>query len=88
MSLDEFYKWLEKQPVLEDKLVYMRYKYSWEDRWTYSNEYLEVDMNVDGYYIWLNDWNEGQEDVEILGCIDVSDIDVPLFNLQKESEKV
>lgn len=85
MSLDEFYKWLENQP-LEDKLVYMRYKYSWEDRWTYSNEYLEVDTSADGHYIWLADWNEGQEDVEILGCIDVSEIDVPVFKVQKESE--
>lgn len=42
----------------------------------------------EGYYIWLSDWNEGQEDVEILGCIDVGEIDVPLFEQQKESEKV
>ena len=82
MSLDEFHKWLEKQP-LEDKLVYMRYKYSWEDRWTCSNEYLEVDMSVEGYYIWLSDWNEGQEDVEILGCIGIDEIDVPVFKVQK-----
>ena len=85
MSLDEFYKWLEKQSI-EDKLVYIRYKYSWEDRWTCSNEYLEVDMSVESYYIWLNDWNEGQEDVEILGCINVGEIDVPLFKAQKEGE--
>lgn len=87
MSLEEFHEWLKKHP-LEDKLVYMRYKYSWEDRWTVSNEYLEVDMSVDGYYIWLSDWDEGQEDVEILGCIDVGEIDVPLFEQQKEREEV
>jgi hypothetical protein len=85
MSLEEFHEWLKKQP-LDDKLVYMKYKYSWEDRWTVSNEYLEVDMSVEGYYIWNSDWNEGQEDVEILGCIDVGEIDVPLFEPQKESE--
>ena len=83
MTLDEFHKWLEKQPI-EDKLVYMRYKYSWEDKWSYANEYLKVDMSVEGYYIWLYDWDEGQENVEILGCISVDDIDVPLF---KESEE-
>ena len=87
MTLDEFYKWLEEQQSIDDKLVHMRYKYSWEDRWTYSNEYLEVDMSVEDYYIWLNDWNEEQEDVEILGCIDISEIDVPLFTVQKKSEE-
>lgn len=78
MTIEEFYEWLKKQPI-EDKLVYMKYKYSWEDRWTVSNEYLEVDMSVDDNYVWLRDWNEGQEDVEILGCIDVGEIDIPLF---------
>ena len=87
MSLEEFHEWLKYQPV-KAKLVYMRYKYSCEDRWTVSNEYLDVDTSVDGYYIWLNDWWEGQEDVEILGCVDVSEIDVPLFEAQKESEEV
>ena len=83
MNLEEFHEWLKKQPI-EDKIVYIKYKYSWEDRYTMQNEYLEVDMRVNGYYIWLNDWNEGQEDVEILGCIDVNKIDVPLFKSQKE----
>jgi len=86
MSLNEFYKWLERQSI-EDKLVHIRYKYSWEDKWTYSNEYLKVNTDseyidpVKGCYVWLNDWNEGQEDVEILWCIDVSAIDVPVFKL-------
>ena len=78
MRLEEFHEWLKKQPI-GDKLVRMKYKYSWEDKWICSNEYLEVDTSVDGNYVWLNDWNEGQEDVEILGCVDVDDMDVPLF---------
>jgi hypothetical protein len=78
MTLDEFGKWLEKQP-LRSKLVSMRYKYSHEDKWEYSNEYLEVDTSVDGNYAWLNDWNEGQEDVEILGAISIDSIKVPGF---------
>ena len=40
-----------------------------------SNEYLGVDDN--GYY-WNNDWYEGGE-VELLGYIDVCDIDVPMM---------
>lgn len=78
MRIDEFNKWLESQP-LEDKMVRLRYKYSHEDRWTYSNEYLECDMSVKGCYIWLYDWDEGQEDIEILGCVDIDKLVVPLF---------
>ena len=78
MSIKEFFKYLETKDI-ETQIVYLRYKYSWEDTWTYSNEILKVDTSVDGFYIWNSDWNEGQEDVEILGCIAVSDVGVPLF---------
>lgn len=83
MTLQKFHEYLNTQDI-EDKIVYMRYKYSWEDEWTYTNEIIEVDMSVDGYYIWSNDWNEGQEEVEILGCISVSDIDVPEFEIPRK----
>lgn len=80
MSIKEFFKYLETKDI-ETQIVYLRYKYSWEDTWTYSNEILKVDMrvDVDNFYTWISDWNEGQEDVEILGCIAVSDVEVPLF---------
>jgi len=41
-----------------------------------SNELLLLD---DLDYYWENDWYEGGE-VELLGFIDVDDIDVPLLN--------
>ena len=75
MTIEEFYNWLSKQTI-EDRLVHIRYKYSWEDYWIQSNEYLQVDLDIDGNYIWLNDWYEGQDNVEILGCIGVDDIKV------------
>ena len=78
MSIKEFFKYLENKDI-ETQIVYLRYRYSWEDDWIYSNQILEVDMSVDGFYIWNSDWNEGQEDVEVLGCIAVSDVEVPLF---------
>ena len=78
MDIKEFFKYLETKDI-ETQIVYLRYKYSWEDTWTYSNEILEVDTSVDGFYIWNSDWNEGQEDIEILGCIAVSDVEVPLL---------
>lgn len=86
MSLEEFNKWLESQPI-EDKLVYMRYKYSWEDKWTYSNEVLEADCSVDGFYVWINDWDEGQECVEILGCVSIDEIEIPLFESPERNTK-
>lgn len=78
MTEEQFNEWIETQPI-EDKLVYLKYKYSQEEEWTFSKEILEVDMYADGCYVWLNDWYEGQQDVEILGCIAISDIDVPAF---------
>lgn len=81
MTIDEFNRYLETLPYIETQLVHLRYKYEWENEWTYSNEILTVDMNVEGYYCWLKDWYEGQQDVEILGCIAISDICVPTFNV-------
>ena len=78
MTEEQFNEWLKTQPI-EDKLVYLKYKYAHESEWTFSNEILEVEMSVDGYYVWSHDWDEGQQDVEILGCIAISDIDVPVF---------
>lgn len=80
MALNEFYEWLEKQPILTDKLVSLRFKYSWDEYWIYSKEYLSVDVEGPCLYTWLNDWHEGQQDVEVLGCIDVEDIEIPDFN--------
>lgn len=73
-----FEDWLKTQPV-EDKIVYLRYKYAHEETWTYSKEILEVNMYADNFYVWENDWYEGQQEVEILGCIPIDDVDVPLF---------
>ena len=73
-----FEDWLKTQPV-DDKIVYLRFKYDHEETWTYSKEILEVDMYADDFYVWENDWYEGQQKVEILGCISIDDVDVPLF---------
>lgn len=79
MSTEDFSNYLKTLRIVEDQLVYMRYKYSWETDWTYANEILMVDTNVPDDYVWLNDWFEGQQDIEILGCIPINEIDVPLF---------
>lgn len=84
MTREVFNEWLKTQPV-EDKIVHLRYKYSYEKDWTYDNQILGVDLDIDGYYVWCSDWYEGQEEVEILGCVAVSDIIIPNFE-HKEIE--
>lgn len=41
-----------------------------------NNELLLID---DGDYYWENDWYEGGQ-VELIGFIDVDDVEVPRFN--------
>ena len=38
-----------------------------------SNELFMVDMEVDGYFIWKNDWYEGEENVVLIDFFPVSD---------------
>ena len=78
MTAIRFMDWLKIQP-LDDKIVYLRYKYAHEETWTYSKEILEVNMYADNFYVWENDWYEGQQEVEMLGCISIDDVNVPLF---------
>ena len=67
-----------------DYIVRLKYKYDWEKEYTIENEYLEYDSNND-CWVWLNDWNEGQTDVEVLGYIDIDDIYVPAITCNKEN---
>ena len=77
MKLQEFYKMLDSDDFLRtDYIVKLAYKYDWEKEYTIENEYLEYDGNQD-VWVWLHDWNEGQTDVEVLGYIDIDDVDVP-----------
>ena len=79
MTLEEFHKIVDERsykPAVY--LVHLRYKYSFEKEWTDSNQlYIFDEYAPIGYYVWENDWHEGQEDVEVLGFIDKDDIVVP-----------
>ena len=46
-------------------LVYMRYKYDFEEEWDYSVECAAWNACEDTIS-WLNDWYEGQQNVEYL----------------------
>ena len=76
MTLDELFKILDKPTTVhQDYIVKLKYKYSFEERYTIDNEILEYDGH-EGEYMWLNDWNEGQDDVEVLGYIAVQDVQI------------
>ena len=46
-------------------LVYLRYKYDFEEEWTYSTECAAWN-GCEDTISWLNDWYEGQQNVEYL----------------------
>lgn len=48
-----------------------------------SNQLLLTDD--DYYYIWENDWYDGGE-VELLGYVDINEVDVPLLKEEKLNE--
>ena len=85
MKLKKFFEMLDKDSHYRtDYIVRLKYKYDWEKEYTIENEYLEYDSNND-CWVWLNDWNEGQTDVEVLGYIDIDDIYVPAITCNKEN---
>lgn len=82
MSRDAFNEYIAKCDI-GDKICFIRLKYSWEEKSRYITELYLYDPESClpfSKYCWLNDWYEGEDEVEILGCIDVSDVVVPLFD--------
>ena len=77
MTLDEFFEYLDKLPI-QKYLVDMMYKYDHEKEWERNNEVLEYDWDLDDY-VWLNDWNKGQQCIEVLGCIAIDEIKISGF---------
>lgn len=50
-------------------LIYLRYRYNtdvFKEDWQYSVEAASCGCECDGRVCWLNDWWEGQQDVEYL----------------------
>lgn len=77
LSLDEFFDIIKEEQ--EDYVVKLAYKYHWEEDYTISNELLEWDSED---YVWVNDWNEGQDFVYVIGFIKVSDVNVPEYEAE------
>lgn len=62
-----------------DFIVRIKLKYEYEDKY---REYNELLYN-DGYdwsnpsLVWQNDWWEGEQEVELLGCIPIDELEYP-----------
>lgn len=85
MNLDDFFKFLYKLPV-DDYVVRLKLKYDHEKDYQYTNELLIYDgSDYEGsIYHWDNDWDEGQQEVEVIGYISVSEIENFKIPLLKE----
>jgi hypothetical protein len=73
MTIDEMFNEL-KNKVRDTYIVTLKYKYDFEKDYTIENQILEYDSMADNY-VWLDDWYEGQTDVEVLGYRLLNDID-------------
>lgn len=71
MTLDEFYDLIDNLKV--DRfpiIVKLKYKYDHEIDYTISTEILDY---YDDMYIWVNDWYEGQQDIQVITWISAED---------------
>lgn len=73
MKIEEFYKYCDRL-TFGDYIVRIKYKYNHEKVYMISNEIITITYDL---IEWLNDWYEGQEDIEVLGIISVDAIEVP-----------
>ncbi len=75
MTLEEF---IAKWPLEPWKTYIIRiaYKYSDEINYTVSNEVASTTENM---IEWLNDWNEGQQDIIVLGWCDIDLVPVHIL---------
>lgn len=74
--LQAFYKTVYEKYHFDDLLVFMRYKYDFETEWNYSNQLFLFESDDIGH-VWQRDWDEGQQDVEILAFMRIDDIVIP-----------
>lgn len=72
MTLADFTTEIYSKPM-ETYIVALKYKYDFEKEYTIENQVLDVEENR---FIWLEDWDEGQIDVEVLGYIPLREVQV------------
>ena len=75
MTVEQFEeKVIEGSAIPSYYIVRLRYKYSWENSYTISNEIYYFDGSGAGCWCWFNDWYEGQDIVEVIGYVADEDI--------------
>lgn len=74
MTLEVFERYIKQLPV-SNYLVKIRLKYEHEKHYRYTHELCIWNWETNKYE-WYMDWNEGEQDIEILGCIDLDDVDI------------
>ena len=85
MTREEFWKYIHKPNIVrQDYIVAIRKKYTEDGIWEYTNELLTINDDDPFYFIWDNDWWEGEHYVEILGYISIDEVPVP-YNLKDKS---
>lgn len=87
MTLDQFYNTIKQLNLHEDLIVKLGYRYKWEKDYTFTNEYLQY-MPYKDDWEWLNDWHEGQQDVQVIGFIPISNVTVPAYTTKILWKKV
>lgn len=75
MNLERFEEWLRQAHPIAPLIVKINYKYDFESQYTESNEILFWDFHT-GDYVWDNDWNEGQQDIIIVGYVEIEDVEM------------
>jgi hypothetical protein len=65
MTDSELYDYMAENDDWGCFLVYLRYKYDFEEEWDYFVECASYDCCTETVF-WLNDWYEGQQNVEYL----------------------
>lgn len=77
MTLERFYEWLRTVTVTGggSMIVKINYKYDCESCYTETNEIMTWDYHTNTW-IWESDWNEGQEDIIIIGYTWLEDVTI------------
>ena len=75
MTEEAFYNLMKTMPRT-DYIVKIESRFNGDTKLYIENEVLEYNGDTDSF-IWSYDWNEGQEYINIVGCIALEDIKVP-----------
>ena len=76
MTLDKFFEIADIGKG--DYIVKLKYKHDYESEYTYSNEVVSYEIDSDSW-IWLNDWCEGETDVEVMAYVAIDEITFPVL---------